>query len=160
MGDWLTQVRCTANGGFTPPPLGCFPQCKVQTSVDYWATLPCKFSFFSHYQYNNGTIKQYHNINTPYIHYLSHITTLYLIALLHYSHSHPTSLTADPHGPRNSGATMVVLYKRFCTISLPVWPGNLNLPPLMCDSQYAQNPRHTYSIQPINQVTSCSIPHT
>ena len=122
----------------------------------------CLASFqFSHIV--NITIIQPNNItilNTLYIHYLSHITTLYLIALLHYSHSYPTSLTADPHYPCNPGATTVVLCKRFCAISLPVWPGNLNLPPLLCDSQCAPNPRHTCSIQPINQATSCWILHT
>ena len=44
------------------------------------------------------TISQETSINTLYIYHLSHITTLYLIALLHYSHPHSTSLAADPHG--------------------------------------------------------------
>ena len=114
--------------------LGVSPnaRCKLVLTLGPHCLASCQF--FSHYQYNNGIVKQYHKrhqINTLYIHYVSHITTLYLIALLHYSHSHPTNLTADPHGPCNPGANMAVLYKRFCEISLPVWPGNLNLPPLM-----------------------------
>ena len=138
LGDWLTQARHTANGGLTPLPLVCFPSASCKLVLPLGPHCLASFFSFSHYltmvQANNVTrdINKY-----SYIHHLSHITTLYLIVLFHYSHSHSPSLAADPHGPCNPGATMVVLCKRFA-ISLPVWPGTLNMPPLMCDSQYAQ----------------------
>ena len=94
------------------------------------------------------------------MHYLSHITTLYLIALLHYSHSHPASLTADPHDPSDPGATMVVLCKRLYNILTSLVRKPKLAASLMHDSQHALTPRHTCSIEPINQVTSCWILHT
>ena len=138
--------------------LGVAPnaRCKLVLTLGPHCLASCQFSHII-----NITMAQSNNITRDtkqifFIYIIYHVIQHYSPF---YSHSHSTSLTADPHSPCNPGATMVVLCKRFCIISLPVWPGNLNLPPLMCDSQYAQNPRYTYSIQPINQVTSCWFLH-